>query len=319
MKKACMIVPTGVGASIGGFAGDASKIARQFAEKLQLIINPNVVNAACFSGITPNMLYVEGFSLNEFFLSKITLKPSKNNKIGVIFDKKIPQNVFNIHLNTINAVKTVYDVDIKEIVITKKEVGVNFGLQKSGISSGGIDNPETLIDAAKTLLNKGCNAIAVVCLFKEPEDDNYENGIGVDIVGGVEAIISHLISKEFLVPVAHAPAFEDYSISPKIVDARASAEYITPTFLPCILLGLQNAPQIHKKNTPDCIIAEELSGIILPYNSLGCIPVLEAKRLAVPIFAVKENTTILDITAKNLGIEVVEVESYKEALSIIAP
>lgn len=48
MKTGAFIVPTGVGASIGGFAGDASIWARKFAEKCRLIVNPNVVNAACF-------------------------------------------------------------------------------------------------------------------------------------------------------------------------------------------------------------------------------------------------------------------------------
>ena len=45
MKKlGAFIVPTGVGASIGGFAGDASSCARKFAKKSKLIVNPNVVN-----------------------------------------------------------------------------------------------------------------------------------------------------------------------------------------------------------------------------------------------------------------------------------
>ena len=51
MKTGAFIVPTGIGASIGGFAGDASKWARKFASKYKLIVNPNVVNAACFSGM----------------------------------------------------------------------------------------------------------------------------------------------------------------------------------------------------------------------------------------------------------------------------
>ena len=65
------VVPTGVGASIGGFAGDASCYARKFAEEFNVIVNPNVVNAACFSGITDNMLYTEGWAMSEFFKGKI--------------------------------------------------------------------------------------------------------------------------------------------------------------------------------------------------------------------------------------------------------
>ena len=64
-KLGAFIVPTGVGASIGGFAGDASSWARKFAKKSKLIVNPNVVNAGGFSGITENMFYVEGYSLDE--------------------------------------------------------------------------------------------------------------------------------------------------------------------------------------------------------------------------------------------------------------
>ena len=40
-----MIVPTGVGASIGGYAGDASRYAQKIASEFGLIVNPNVVNA----------------------------------------------------------------------------------------------------------------------------------------------------------------------------------------------------------------------------------------------------------------------------------
>ena len=125
MKIGALIVPTGIGASIGGFAGDASKWARKLADKCKLIVNPNVVNAACFSGITENMLYVEGYSLDQFFKKQCSLEYSKNNKIGVVFDKAIPQKIINVHINTINAVKTVYDIDII-YQITDEEVGVEF-------------------------------------------------------------------------------------------------------------------------------------------------------------------------------------------------
>ena len=59
------VIPTGIGASIGGYAGDASVYARKLSKKIPLIVNPNVVNAAAFSGINENMLYVEGWALTE--------------------------------------------------------------------------------------------------------------------------------------------------------------------------------------------------------------------------------------------------------------
>ena len=127
-KLGAFIVPTGIGASIGGFAGDASVYARKISQKCKLIVNPNVVNAACFSGINDNMFYVEGYSLDEFFRGKCKLVPSIRNKIGVVFDKSISQRVLNIHINTINAVKTVYGIDIIGYKITEEPVGVNFML-----------------------------------------------------------------------------------------------------------------------------------------------------------------------------------------------
>ena len=314
MKYGAFIVPTGTGASIGGFAGDASKWARKFAKSNKLIVNPNVVNAACFSGITDNMLYVEGYSLDEFFKGKCCLRESLNNKIGVVFDKSISKKVLNIHINTINAVKTVYDIDIVDYEITEDDVGVEFFVDESGVSMGNVKNLTTIKNAAEILIKKGCNAIAIVCRFPEEQGEDYSNGIGVDPVGGVEAIISHYISKELKIPCAHAPAFDDYEITTEIVDSRCSAEYITPTFLPCILLGLSQAPQL---TLIEGISISNLDFVIIPYNSLGGIPVLESLKRGIKVFAIKENNTILNVTNEILNVKCVIMETYKELLELL--
>ena len=314
MKTGAFIVPTGVGASIGGFAGDASKWARKFAQKCRLIVNPNVVNAACFSGITDNMLYVEGYSLDEFFKGNLSLTPSCGNKIGVIFDSAIPQNVLNVHINTMNAVETVYDINIIGYEMTDSPVGVEFFVDESGVSMGNVKKLETLKYAAQKLLNRGAEAIAIVCHFPDEQGDDYANGIGVDPVGGVEAIISHYISKEFQVPCAHAPAFSDITISDAIVDKRCSAEYITPTFLPCILLGLNQAPKLSKSGD---ISIKDLDFLIYPYNSMGGIPVLEMNKLGKPVYAIKENQTILNVTPNDFCINSVIIDTYEKLWEIL--
>ena len=296
MKKfGAFIVPTGVGASIGGFAGDASRAARKISQKCELIVNPNVVNAACFSGITDNMLYVEGYSLDRFFKGEICLERSRNNKIGIIFDKAIKPEVLNVHINTMNAVEVVYGLNIIGYEITEEDVGVDFFIDKSGVSMGNVKNLLTLKNAAKKLIDKGAEAIAIVCRFPDEQGDDYANGVGVDPVGGVEAIISHYISKEFSIPCAHAPAFDDITISTDIVDKRCSAEYITPTFLPCILVGLNQAPKLTKSG----ISINDLDFLIVPYNSIGGVPVLEASKKGIKVFAIKENQTVLDVTPMN--------------------
>lgn len=321
-KLGAFIVPTGIGASIGGYAGDASAWARKFAEFSRLIVNPNVVNAGGFSGITENMLYVEGYFLDEFFKGNVSLSPSKKNKIGVVFDKSISEKVLNIHINTINAVKTVYDIDII-YEITQNPVEVNFFLDESGISMGKVNNIEMLLHTAKNLIKNGADAIAVVCKFKDDnENEQYENGIGVDPIGGVEAIISHYLSKELRVPVAHSPAFEDFSISTKIVNPKSSSEYITPTFLPCILIGLNQAPRIGNREQGNAhhspFTIHQLNFLVMPYNALGSIPVFEAIKKGIKVFAIKENKSVLNITKESLLLKnVIEVDTYEECLEII--
>ncbi len=317
-KIGAFIVPTGIGASIGGYAGDASSYARKFAKYTKLIVNPNVVNAACFSGITDNMLYTEGYTMDSFFKGEINLLLSENNKIGIIYDKAIPQDVLNIHINTQNAVQTIYGVKIHSYEITDVEAGVEFYMTPDGISTGDVKNIETIGSACEKLLAKGCDAIAVVCLFDDAEDDNedYSNGIGADPVGGVEAIISHYISKYYKVPCAHAPAFIDYSIHSDLVNPKASAEYITPTFLPCILLGLANAPKIVQNKG---INIKDLDYLVMPYDSLGSIPVFEALKNNIPVYAVKENCTELNITKDKIlkNSDIIEISTYDNVLKHI--
>lgn len=315
-KFGAFIVPTGVGASIGGFAGDAGPYARKFAKVSKLLVNPNVVNAGVFSAITDNMLYVEGYSINQFFKGHLNLISSENNKIGIVFDKAIPQDVLNIHINTLRAVKAVYGLDAEEFIITEKNVGVGFKLENNGISTGSVENVETLLDASRKLLDKGCHALALVCMFDDPEDlnSNYSNGIGTDPVGGVEAVLSHFISKELQVPCAHSPAFEDYRIYPELVNARAASEYITPTFLPCILLGLSNAPLLSVENG---ISVECLDYLIMPYNSLGSVPVFEALKRNIPVFAIKENNTVLNVCPEKISEKIIEMPDYSTCYDYI--
>ena len=316
MKLGAFIVPTGIGASIGGFAGDASYWAREFSKKCRLIVNPNVVNAGCFSGITESMLYVEGYSLDEFFRGKLRLLPVENtNKIGVVFDRSISQGILNVHINTINAVRTVYGIDVIGYDITDEEIGVEFFVDESGISTGTVNNIKTILNSAKRLLNKGAQAIAIVCKFDEDDFDDYSNGLGVDPVGGVEAIISHYISRELKVPCAHSPAFEDITISQTVVDSRCSAEYITPTYLPCILIGLSRAPLLTEDNKG--IGIDDLDFLVMPHNSLGSVPVFEALKRGTDVYAVLENETVLSVNKDYISEKIKEISSYSELLTLL--
>ena len=313
------IVPTGTGASIGGFAGDAGAYARQIAREFPLIVNPNVVNAACFSAINQNMLYCEGSSITDFFKEKICFEENPLNKIGIIFDKAIPENILNIHINTVNAVKTVYGTNIAGYEITDEPVDVKFFMTKNDISSGSVKNIETMVKAGKKLINKGATALAAVCRFDEPEDDGYAQGNAVDVVGGAEAIISHYLTRELNVQTVHAPAFDDVTIKPDLVHPKAAAEYITPTFLPCLLLGLERAPKIVSVKKLNTISLKNIKSLIMPYNSLGSSIVYDAVKNNIPVIAVKENKTCLNVTPFNIGLKnvIIETESYTDCTDIL--
>ena len=312
------VVPTGIGASVGGFAGDASTAVRKFAKHFNVIVNPNVVNAACFSGITENMLYTEGWALNNLFKDNLSLVPSENNKIGLIFDKGISQGILNVHINTLNAVKTVYNPDIIGYEITNEPCCVEFYNTGEGISSGSVVNHKTLVEAGKKLIAKGADVLAVVCKFDEPPEDNYQNGEGVDIVGGVEAVISHYLSRELKVPVVHAPAFEDITITKELVSPKAAAEYITPTFLPCLLMALKNAPLISTEKREYNITVNDIKALVMPYNSLGCSLVADAISHNIKVFAVKENKTVLNITKEVINSsEIIDVDTYDNCINML--
>ncbi len=298
-------IPTGIGASIGGYAGDFGYLAREFSKDFHAIVNPNAVNGGILSAINYDMSYLEGFLFDEFFKGEIGIIPKKSyetNKIGVIFDCEIPKNILNVHLNTLSALKMVQGIETLAIEYTNEPVGVEIVVENK-ISYGNLKNPKTLLNSAKKLIEKGVEALCVVCYFNEDsEDEDYSNGNGIDPIGGVEAIISHLITKEFKIPSAHVPAFYDVDISEKIENPKVSSEMISSTYLPCVMQGLSIAPKITPFNDKNAITKDDVKYLIVPYDALGSSCVLSCLNSSVKLITVK-NDTVLDVTKEKLKIE----------------
>ncbi len=310
-------IPTGIGADVGGYAGDFGYLAREFSKYFHVVINPNAVNGGILSAINYDMSYLEGYLFDEFLKGKISLTPKKpyeTNKIGVIFDCDIPQNIINVHLNTISALKMVQGIETVAVEYTKSPVGVELEVQ-NGISVGKIKNSNTLLKAALNLIKKGAQAIAVVCYFREDsEDENYSSGCGIDPIGGIEAVISHLIAKEFMVPTAHAPAFFDIDISQKIENPKVASELISSTYLPCIMQGLSIAPKI---GMSEKITKDDIEYLIIPYDALGSSAVLSSIESNIKIITIK-NETVLDVTASKLKTQpFAHFRNYEECLAHI--
>ena len=70
-------LPTGIGATIGGYAGDFGYIAREFSKYFYTIVNPNAVNGGILSAINYDMSYLEGYLFDEFFKGAINITPKK--------------------------------------------------------------------------------------------------------------------------------------------------------------------------------------------------------------------------------------------------
>ena len=312
MKYIAFSLPTGIGAQIGGYAGDIGYIVREYSKCFKVIANRNAVNGGIFSAINKNILYVEGHAFDEFLCGKIRLKETlKQNKLGVLFDCSIPQDVLNVHTNTISALKIVKGLDILEPIKTKEPVGVEFFIANN-ISSGKIKNPNTLLEAAKSLISSGANAIALVCYFGEDADDvDYSNGIGIDPIGGVEAVISHLVVKELNIPCAHSPAFFDIEISKKIENPKVASECISSTYLPCVLEGLEYAPSFsYDEGLSVC----DIEYLVVPDCAMGSKAVLGALENNIKICAVK-NPSKLDVGCSKLKIsDILCFDTYQDCL-----
>ncbi|KAG8378602.1 hypothetical protein BUALT_Bualt07G0002600 [Buddleja alternifolia] len=326
-----MIVPTGVGAAIGGYAGDALPVARALASVVDcLISHPNVLNAAMLYWPMPNVLYVEGYALDRFAEGLWALQPVHQNKVGLVLDAGMEEELRIRHLQVVDATRASLGLPVVEYTVTDAALQVEKWIDpKSGQSTGRIQRPDSLLRAVETLVERsGVNAIAVVARFPDDDSDddveNYRQGKGIDVLAGVEAVISHLVVEKFGIPCAHAPALLPFPLSPSLCP-KSAAEEIGYTFLPCVLAGLSTAPQYLVRNSmslgKESIVASDVDSVILPIDACGgdgALAFATLKRNRPLIIAVEENTTVLNDTPDKLGIPAVKVSNYWEAIGVIA-
>lgn len=348
-----LIVPTGVGASIGGFAGDALPVARAIAQISDtLITHPNVLNGAQLYWPIPNALYVEGYALDKFAQGCWGLQPVHQNRIGLILDRGIEPDLQLRHLQAVDAARATLGLNITDYVLTDVPLNVELRMSESGASWGTIANPDSLLRAAEKLITQAkVQAIAVVARF--PDDigslalENYRHGKGVDPLAGAEAVISHLIVRTFKIPCAHAPALLPLPLDPHL-SPRSAAEEIGYTFLSCVLAGLSKAPQFvtptvgqasclsqvlggqdahptrdnFYANSRDFeshgLWADRVDAVVIPATACGGSAILSlSARSTVQIIAVGDNKTQMQAPPEKLGIKALQVNSYLEAIGVL--
>ena len=338
-----LIVPTGVGASIGGCAGDALPVARAIAQISDtLITHPNVLNGAQLYWPIPNALYVEGYALDKFARGCWGLQPVHQNRIGLILDSGIEPQLQLRQLQAADAARATLGLDIADCVLTDRPLEVELRMSGSGASWGTIAHPDSLLRAAEKLIAQAkVQAIAVVARFPDDEGSlalqNYRRGKGVDPLAGAEALISHLIVRTFKIPCAHAPALLPLPLDPHL-SPRSAAEEIGYTFLPCVLAGLSKAPQFvtadvgqasclpqalsgqdaRTTRESQSLRADLIDAVVIPATACGGSAILSlSQRSAVQIIAVGDNKTQMQAAPEKLGIKALQVNSYLEAIGAL--
>ncbi len=334
----CLIIPTGIGAKYGGYAGDANPLAKLLAAQSKyLLTHPNVVNGAVLSDIPNNLIYLEGFLLDQFLLGLVSLTPKRNNKIGVIFDKGIPEDRLEYEINVLNATRAFYGCDIDSWTVTDKPLFISPRIDSFGFSSGEIKGLEYLIEKALKLKERGVTAIAICCAIPDIEaNKDYILGSGIDPIGGIEAIISRTVSFCTGLASAHAPVLiSNEKIDYKKISPVSASEYIAKTFLSSVISGLRFAPRIQDKrqeaggrrqeaggNDRDvaCNVSTEvtnnnLNEVIVPYNAFGSPGVFYLNEVYKNIVLIKENHTSLEVSPEHLNMKFNIVNSYKELVN----
>ena len=263
-----MVVPTGIGCEIGGYAGDALPSARLLAAASGcLITHPNVMNGAALYWSDSRIHYVEGYGLDRFAAGDWALRPVRRQRIGLLLDAGIEAELAQRQIQVAEACRATLGLDIGPVLRSDQPLGVSLDRGPSGASWGRLEHPDALLRAGERLRDAGATAIAVVARF--PEDlgsdalTSYRQGSGVDALAGAEAVISHLLVRHLQMPCAHAPALAPLPLDPQL-DPRASAEELGYTFLACVL-GLEPGAGLDRHN---CGAHRRCSGI--PNRSRSC-------------------------------------------------
>jgi hypothetical protein len=301
--NAVLVVPTGVGAEIGGHAGDATPVATLMASICDtLITHPNVLNGSDLIDIPPNTLYVEGSAISRLLMGSIGLQPVRANRVLVVIDSHPDEFFVDAAINAVNAARSSYGLICPVIVRLDPPLDMRSRYMDSGRVAGSVEGISRLIAALDE--NRGAyDAVAISSIISVPlsyHTDYFESaGNMLNPWGGVEAMLTHTISALFDVPSAHAPMLENQEIANMetgVVDPRMAAEAISLTFMQSVLKGLQKSPKIvagtEAMSHHSVLTASDVSCLVIPDGCLG-LPTLAALEQGILVIAVRENRTVM--------------------------
>jgi hypothetical protein len=329
--NAVLIVPTGIGAEIGGHAGDATPVARVLAQVCDtLITHPNVVNASDINEMPENSLYVEGSVLSRLLMGTVGLRKTRSNRVLVAIDAFHDDRWVDASINAVNAARATYGLDTPGVAVLDEPLRLIGGYADSGRATGEVLGLDGLLKTFERQTGK-FDAVAIASAVEVPLAYHMEyftsGGEMINPWGGVEALLTHVTSSIYDVPTAHAPMMESdevVAVDPGLVDPRMAAEIISITFLQCVLKGLQRSPRIvtdpQHMTASGTITAADVSCLVIPDGCIG-LPTLAALEQGIPVIAVRENRNLMrnDLTNMpwNEG-QLHIVENYWEAAGVMA-
>ena len=324
------LVPTGIGAEVGGHAGDASPTARLLASVCDtLITHPNVVNGSDIIDLADNTLYVEGSVICRLLMGTSGLQSTRANRLLVLMDSHDEPLFNNAVVNSVSGARSSYGLHA-EVVDLTPPMRMAWREASSGRAAGRVEQLDSLFEAIHRNAGR-FDALAITSVIDVPSnfhDDYFRlEGEMINPWGGVEALLTHATSVLYDMPSAHSPMFESIELAnsnPGVVDPRMAAEAVSLTFLQCILKGLQRSPRIvtdpdlmHRESV---LTAEDISCLVIPDGCIG-LPTLAALEQGVPVVAVRENRNLM---CNDLGSlpwrddQIFFAENYWEAAGIVA-
>ncbi len=322
-----MLVPTGIGAEIGGHAGDASPASTLMASCCDtLITHPNVLNASDLIHVPENVLYVEGSVIAKLLMGTARVAPVRSNRLLVIVQDHEDRIFTDAAVNAVNAARAYFGVSVAEVVMVGSGFKMAGEYGPSGAATGTVRGIEQIWDILDARVGK-FDAVALSSVIEIPAElhRNYyhQGGDLINPWGGVEAMLTHAISLKYGVPTAHSPMFESREISELdvgIVDSRMAAEVISLTFLQSVLRGLQRSPRIIGQGAGalKSLGAEDVSCLVIPDGCLG-LPTLAALHQGMTVIAVRENANVMENDLSNLPWEdgqLIRVDNYWEAAGV---
>lgn len=323
-----LVIPTGVGAEVGGDSGDACAVARFVASNCDtLITHPNVVNAADINELPSNGLYVEGSVLARFLMGTVALERVRSNRVVVFADDHIDKFISDATVNSVSAARATLGLNCPEVILMQDTISMRALYSDSGRAVGSIDKLERLVDKLKEL-EGSFDAVALSSVIKVPKEFHldYFRKEMINPWGGVEAMLTHSISTLFNVQSAHSPMMESRDImnlDVGTVHPTKSAEAVSTTYLHCILKGLHNAPKIHlisdSQDTTGLMDVSEVSCLIIPERCLG-LPTLAALEQGIPVIAVRDSKNRMSNDFESLPFQpgnLLIAENYLEAVGIM--